>query len=255
MARRNPWFSALSLSPYQGEEPAFYKPDDLPWADHVCEHWQAIRQELEQFLHANQGKPYFSHDLQGTPDGWTTVPLMTWGLRYESTCKHFPATLSAVKAIEGLVSVSFNTLQPGARIKPHFGDTDGCYRIHLGLQVPASLPIAGIDVNGEQRSWGEGSLLAFCDAHIHSAWNHADSPRHILLLDVIRPEHSRISKKICSMVLASLLIQYLMARAPSMRTLLFLPVLAVVHGAALAARILTVPYNWLGRMGWKQPRP
>jgi len=82
------------------------------------------------------------------------------------------------------------------------------YRVHLPLLVPAKLPDCGFKVLNKEISWHEGIPFAFCDAHLHLAWNNTSEKRIVLILDIIRPEFQHKTKWISAQMLASLLIQY-----------------------------------------------
>ena len=121
-----------------------------------------------------------------------------------------PVTINILNNIPGLISASVSILEPGARINPHYGDTDAIIRCHLGLKIPAGLPSCGFRVGYEDRSWEQGKLLMFNDAAYHKAWNETDQTRIVLLFDIIRIQHEKQKKWICSKVRGSILYQYLL---------------------------------------------
>lgn len=248
--RTAPWFSIHALKPYEGPEPEFYDPEAFPWVKEVEAAWPVIRRELDDWLsRQGTGTSYFRDGMVSGGE-WRTIPLMTWGLEYHRTLEHFPQTMAVLGRIPGLVSVAFNTLEPGAEIKPHFGDTNAAVRAHLGLRVPGTLPELGMRVRGRNATWQEGRLLLFCDGYEHSAWNHTARPRQILLLDVLRPEFIDQRRRVCATVLGSLAVQALLQKLARMS----LPVLRVplylIHlGARLSATALGPVYNAIGR--WK----
>lgn len=204
-----PWFSVYALAPYEGSEPAFYDCADFPWAMQIEHVWPVFLQELENWLQAGgRATPYFRQSM-ASGGQWKTLPLMTWGLEYHRTMRHFPRSMAALAQIDGLVSVAFNVLEAGARINPHYGDTNCAIRFHLPLKVPGTLPSVGLQVGDEQRSWQTGGLLGFTDGYIHSAWNDSGEDRYILLLDVIRPAYCQRKSIICATVLGSLAVQAL----------------------------------------------
>lgn len=62
------------------------------------------------------------------------------------------------------------------------------FRCHLGLKIPGEAPECCFTVGPESRSWEEGKVLMFCDAHRHTAVNYTDTVRFIVNFDVIRPK-------------------------------------------------------------------
>ena len=143
---------------------------------------------------------------------------MFWSRMHKSKLEAFPQTAALLNKIPNLVGASINRLKAGAEITLHKGETNAIYRCHLGLVVPGSLPQIGFRVNNQEVCWQEGKLFAFCDAHQHTAWNHTDQDRYILLLDVIRPEFAKQKYGVCCTVL-SLNTLHLMAERLGMKFL------------------------------------
>ncbi len=96
--------------------------------------------------------------------------------------------MGALRQIPGLSSVAFSILKPNTQITPHLGDTNTIIRHHLSIQIPSEVEKCGFKIAEEIRHWEEHSLLAFCDAIRHEAWNNSDEERVVLIFDVIRPE-------------------------------------------------------------------
>lgn len=79
----------------------------------------------------------------------------------------------------------FSILLPGTEIKPHYGSINGRLIVHLPLIVPQNC--GGLRVAGETREWVQGQCLVFDDSFEHSAWNHSDQTRVVLILDTWNP--------------------------------------------------------------------
>ena len=126
-------------------------------------------------------------------NSWKTISLKWWGIIFYNNQKSFPKTTQIINSVNGLVSASFNFLEAGSKIKPHCGDTNGIYRVHLGIEIPDIIPTCGFRVKDEWKSWEEGKILVFVDAVNHEAINLSSRDRFILSFDVIRPEY--IDKK------------------------------------------------------------
>jgi aspartyl/asparaginyl beta-hydroxylase (cupin superfamily) len=120
--------------------------------------------------------------------GWRQIELMVYGVSYPVRTALFPETMAVLSRIPGASTAYFSVLSPHSTISHHTGDTDAYYRVHLGLSVPAGLPACGIEVAGTQKSWEQGKCLAFTDIYPHSAWNHTNQPRIVLIVDILRPE-------------------------------------------------------------------
>jgi len=200
-------------------DPFFFNPDDFPWVKMVEDNYEMVREELYAYLRKNDNtlQPYFNPDLTSEPNCWRVIGLKFWSVEHPETPKDFPKTMQLFSKVPHLISVSFSQLLPGTSIKPHNGDTNAHMRCHLGLKVPASLPKCGFQVGDDKKSWEEGKVLMFCDAQRHTAFNHSDETRFICLFDVIRPEYADQQNRVCSKVLAALVMQKIMHMQPWMR--------------------------------------
>lgn len=201
------WFSLYSREEYKGSEPAFYDPARQDFAATIEAHYPVIKKELEDYLRDHHLQSYFNTTMVHQLDSWKTISLRSWTIDLYENYRHFPETVKIIRSIDGLVSASFNMLKAGSSIKAHCGDTNGIFRCHLGLDIPAAMPACGFRVKEEWRSWEEGKLLVFVDANNHEAINHSDQNRFIFLFDVIRPEYRKRRHYISSTVIASLFLQ------------------------------------------------
>lgn len=205
------WFGVYGRE-YEGTEPAFFDEAELPsWVNVLKESFPHIKEELSPLMQEGNKEmtPYFGEDLQFPPKNWKTIGLCFWGKKIHENLKRFPVTAGLFDKIPGLITVSFNLLEPHSRIKPHFGETNATFRVHLGIKIPAGLPQCGFVVNGEARAWREGELLVFLDANIHEAFNDMDEQRYVLLLDIMRPEFASRKKWVCVKALSILSFYYI----------------------------------------------
>jgi ornithine lipid ester-linked acyl 2-hydroxylase len=196
--RLEPWYVASGV-PFDGNEPCFFDPQDFPWVEQLESQWVTIRDELEVLLneHGDSLVPYFNADLVSGDKTWKTVVLYFWGFKFKENCKKCPKTAAILESIPNMIGASFSLLEPNSSVKPHNGDTNAIARCHLGLSIPGSLPECGMGVGDEKQSWENGKLMMFCDAHVHTAWNHTPERRFVLILDVIRPEYATQKNKVC----------------------------------------------------------
>lgn len=214
------WFSLYDRGIYKGDEPSFYKTEDISFTKLIEDNYPIIKKELENYLSQHQLQTYFNSSMVEEFGTWKTISLKWWGIKFNENYKYFPQTLRIINSIDGLVSASFNKLEPNGKIKPHCGDTNTIYRCHLGLEIPDKIPACGFRVRDEWRSWEEGKLMVFVDAVNHEAINLSDRNRFIFSFDVIRPEFRNKRYYICSVVMTSLFLQN---RAESLRLLYKLP--------------------------------
>ena len=211
-----PWYNILG-GRYPGSEPCFYDSAALPWTKVLEDNWEVMRDELLALMQARpaQLRPYFiNHAMSFPPRQWKTMGLYFWRFTMHANCRRCPETMRILKTIPGMTSCSLSILEPGANINPHQGDTDAITRCHLGLAIPAGLPDCGFQVGPDIRAWEPGKALPFCDAQTHTAWNHTQARRLIMIVDVIRPEFRPQQNWICAHVLASSVIQMTYQSAP-----------------------------------------
>lgn len=204
------WFGVYGRE-YEGAEPVFFDENSLPsWVEVLKESYPSIKKELGPLMEEGNEdlKPYFGEDLQFPPRNWKTIGFCFWGKKIHENLKRFPQVASLFDKIPGLITVSFNLLEPNSRIKPHFGETNAAFRVHLGIRIPAGLPQCGFVVNGEARAWHEGELTVFLDANTHEAFNDTNEKRYVLLIDIMRPEFEARKNWVCIKALSILSFYY-----------------------------------------------
>ena len=245
------WFSLYDRNNYTGSEPAFYDPASISFTKLFEENAGAIKTELEQYLKNNQLQSYFNTTMVETQHTWKTISLKWWGIHFYKNQQSFPITTKVIKSVDGLVSASFNLLHAGGKIKPHCGDTNAIYRVHLGIEIPTTVPNCGFRVRDEWKSWEEGKLLVFVDAVNHEAINLSANDRFIMSFDVIRPEFKHKKNYICAVVLTSLFLQN---RAETLGFLYKTPMLfqqvigfMLVPFAFVAIRIRNLTFRFIER--------
>ena len=68
--------------------------------------------------------------------------------------------------------------------------------MHVPLDIPSEdASKCGIRVGGETRRWTSGEPLVFDDTYEHETWNHTDTSRVILLMDLWHPELSQAERE------------------------------------------------------------
>lgn len=196
------WFSHLDPSLRNVNEPFFYD-DDFYFRRKTEEHYPVIKAELLKALDAGHVEidADLNNKLSSGKDTWQSFTFFFWDhVVSEHNCLLVPQTLAVLRDLPGCTSALVSILNPNSFIHPHRVNTNGIYRCHLPLQVPAGLPTVGFSVGEEQRPWEEGKLLVFNDAAYHKAWNNSALPRVVLIFDIIRPEFMEHRDEICTKV-------------------------------------------------------
>lgn len=201
------WYS-YKPGKYAGGPP-YYDLEGKEWYDILHARLAEIKDKTAAFLQTGglDVREYFDKRMvEGTK--WESVTFVFWGMRNEKVIQQGADIFAYFKDIPGLVSLSVSMLQPRTHIKPHHGDTDAIYRIHIPVYVPAQLPECGLKVAGIDRGWVENEMIAFNDACLHEAWNNTGMPRMVLIFDVIKEEYLPMTKNICANVLSSFKYQF-----------------------------------------------
>ena len=192
---------------YKGNDPVFFDTAPFPWAAEL----EAKTPQLIECL-----KPVLSDDFKGLRDNpedgfqfppkiWKGFPFYFNGFKFKKNLHDYPFLAVELAKIPNLLSASISVLEPGAQLLPHNGNSNGVMRYHLGLNVPAPMPDCGFIIGGHEVSWVVGKSFMFCNMNVHSAHNKTNKRRHILMLDVVRPEFVSIKKKICVHTLGKIL--------------------------------------------------
>lgn len=208
------WFGVTAKSAYQGPEDSFLNADEESWAKSLLENYEPIKKEFYDYLAVNGMVPYFHQSIINKKDIWKTLGLKFWNIVVHKHQASFPLTYQWLKQNPEVIAFSYSKLEPFGRILPHSGDTNGVYRVHVGIDIPEGLPRCGFRVNDVKRPWQEKKLLTFIDAYEHEAWNETEKSRIIMLIDVIRPEFRKKQSYICKKVIASLILYKLVAVFP-----------------------------------------
>ncbi len=121
---------------------------------------------------------------------WSAMFLWKDGVRNDAACAQCPGTAALLDRLplarqEGFApTVVFSVLDAHTHIPPHTGSTNIRALVHLPLVLPGP---ARFRVGNETRAWKPGQAWVFDDTIEHEAWNDADLPRTILILDVWNP--------------------------------------------------------------------
>lgn len=221
---------------YNGPEPYFYEAKDYDWVEKLEANWHIIRDEFSDIINGQESiklsspnPPYLSN-----PNGWKNIYLWNFMWQYNENCRRFSKTYELLKSIPEITFAEITALEPHSRVLPHIGETNTTIRGHLGLSIPAQLPVAGIKVGNQERSWENGKVVLFSDCHIHTVWNNSDQRRFVLVFDVTRPEFIKHKFWVNAQSLSALTIKYfdskfnLLHRLPSFLLNTILKAIAVL---------------------------
>ena len=189
---------------YSGKKPNFYDISGMHSAGILEQNYERIRVEILTFYEKDAAslKPNFT-PYNYKEEGWRTINMHAFMLRYPENIKKFPVIEEVVRKIPNMVTAQVAVLSPHTRVKAHFGDSNAIVRHHLGIIIPGKYPELGFRNGREEQCWEEGKVLAICIAHRHYVWNNTDHKRIILLVDTIHPDYADKKLYICSGLLAA----------------------------------------------------
>jgi len=213
---KEPQMYFLKEEPYEGSHDFFYNSANYPEIVELEKNWEIVRDEVlgivtdsELKKIKNLNPPYLSN-----PDGWKNIYFYNFGWKKHGNCERFPKTYLLFKKIPYLIFAGITVLEPHSKVLPHNGETNTTIRCHLGLKIPAPLPVCGVRVGNEEQSWYDGKVLMFSDAHYHSTWNDSDERRFVLVFDMVRPEYAHDKKWVCAKSLGALTLKYFYVKHP-----------------------------------------
>lgn len=220
----------LKEEPYEGSHAPFYNSKDFPAIVELEKNWEIIKEEVlgivtdaELSNIKNLNPPYLSHS-----EAWKNIYFYNFGWKNHENCHRFPRTHTLLMNIPYVIFGGITVLEGHSRVLPHNGETNTTIRCHLGLKVPAHLPICGVKVGTDEQSWHEGKVTMFSDAHYHTTWNDSSERRYVLIFDIIRQEYSNHSSLICAKVLGALSLKYFYSKYPNLKATPY-PILYIIH--------------------------
>jgi hypothetical protein len=203
---------------YNGSLPRFYLPEWFPELQPLKDNWRAIRDEILNFEKINgeikglDSNPYVAPQFEGI--NWSNIFLENFMIKHHRNRKKFPVTSSVIDQIPNCSFAVISVLAPHTTILPHFGDTNGIVRAHLGLAIPAGLPECGARVGDEEQGWADGELTLFTEAYLHGTWNHTSQKRYVLVVDIVPAFHGVSKITVCTNLLGAQSFNYLEKRFP-----------------------------------------
>lgn len=199
-----PWgyrfWRELMRKPYEKAFPTPAVADDLldqfPQAKELRENFAAFRAEAlavatGRDLPANheimpEQKTFYDHDQ--IP--WKMVALRAYSYDYESNLKQMPLMADFLRRNPHVVSATVSVFPGGKHLRPHRGPWKGVWRYHLAYLVEdlgEGRTSGELLIDGKTHYLRTGDDLLWDDTFMHAAINRSETPRIVLLLDVLRP--------------------------------------------------------------------
>ncbi len=181
-----------------GDHPVFDN-SHFKWTELLENNWTHIKKELEGILPYHRMLPNLQ-DIQqeqnvlNRDNNWKIFFLFGFGIKATLNCRRCPVTTSLLEQIPGMKTAFFSVLSPHKHIPAHKGIYKGIIRSHLGLIIPGNPGDCVMRIENEKIYWQEGKMLVFDDTFEHEVWNNSAETRVVLLIDVIRPFKSPLSR-------------------------------------------------------------
>lgn len=168
----------------------FYDSHKFNFLDPLTDSVDVILSELSDLLSLNTSNgwlktfPQYVQSNQNT--GWDVFTFKFFGMNHPRNHALCPKTAQLINSIPELISCDFSRMKPKTSILPHRGYSRMILRGHLPLIVPPGDTCA-IQVGDETAYHEPGKMLIFDDSYEHSAWNHSDKDRIVLMFDIPNP--------------------------------------------------------------------
>jgi aspartate beta-hydroxylase len=195
----------------------FHDEAAFPWLGELEAATAMIADEFRAAMadRANDFAPYVEYPKGVPVNQWTELnhsrrwsALFLWkdGVRNAAACAKCPGTAALLDRLPlarqpGFApTVVFSVLDAHTHIPPHTGSTNARALAHLPLVLPGP---ARFRVGNETRDWRMGQAWVFDDTIEHEAWNDADTPRAILILDVWNPNLTEAERALAGVLMAA----------------------------------------------------
>lgn len=159
--------------------------------------WEVIRDEAKKLY--DEGLIGVGDDLPGSSfyknGRWKSFYLKSFENDIPSAYELAPKTMALIDQIPSMNMALFAALMPGKELKKHHDPFAFTFRYSLGLITPNS-DQSGLIVDGNDYQWKDGESIIFDETYMHSAYNHSDQVRIVLMTDVARPLHLKIVERL-----------------------------------------------------------
>lgn len=170
----------------------------FPMARVLERNWRDIQREALALQDGQHRIPKLDDMMENQADiaaadsiPWRFLVLRLFGRDHAANQSLCPLTSRLIKSIPKVTTAGISILDPGKHILAHRGPYRGMLRYHLGLVTPT-------DEKGDGQAvlrlgdlfyrWRDGEGILWDDTFEHEVWNHGDTPRIVLIVDVARPD-------------------------------------------------------------------
>jgi hypothetical protein len=183
-----------------------WETSSLPIGRWLEEHHHVFKADLEAIINDPRGlykqlmKLDPSREHLASPGGWDTLRVVRYHHWFDLFCEAAPRTCDLIKSRPEIakcdfMNVNYVRLNPGAHLKPHFGNGP---RLTAHLSVIAPEPLrSGMTVANQRALWQEGKSIIFDDTYPHMVSHWGDLPRYVMLVWFCHPcdttqEHGQV---------------------------------------------------------------
>lgn len=183
----------------------FYRVDEVPELRALLDNLITNMASLKQVLKDVKRDSYIETiDTKTTKQDWVLVSKKWQSIHLlkagkeckvnsemEKIQKIFTADVVAncpPHAPEAFISI----LPADTKIPPHYGLSNVKLTVHLPIYVDAK---SSITVGGVRKTWHRDGVLVFDDSFLHSAENHSENARSVLIFDIWHPDLTEVEKE------------------------------------------------------------
>lgn len=166
-----------------------YNNDKFIYKTYIDEHIDAIREEFLNIDFSNAPLyPEGSYVNLDIHKKWKMIIMKIMGEWNTDNKVIYPIFNKFVESFgEQCRSAGFSILEPGGEVLTHT-DTEEGHERYVIVHVPLLIPEGnvGFTENAETGTWEEGNSFILDVESPHSIWNFTDSPRVVILLEILK---------------------------------------------------------------------
>jgi len=181
------------------EESAWFDPSRFELVKQMEAAFDQICSEVSPYMFETKAEgfsSYFSNEPKGK---WRVNQFYHDGQRIQETFDKYPVLgklLDNPELPSNIGECQISAIEPGGRIKPHYGPVNGILVGHLALQIPEGN--CKIRVGDTECFWAQGQCLVFDDTFEHEVWNLTDETRYVVLFNLWHPDLTLVERQVIS---------------------------------------------------------
>lgn len=193
----------MNTHPPYDRTPGWYQSKDFDFNQLILANFDTILNEALRCLDHGLFSPHEqSREFVGTTRNshiklaarWDCFFFRSGPQWHPQAQSHAPNTYALLTSIEAILQqqkgrIYFSLIPANSSVTPHISNlalgARSRHQLCLTCDADATVHDLWIEVNGDRRTWQQGSVISFDDHFMHSAQNNTDQDRLVLLYDSV----------------------------------------------------------------------